>query len=72
MPLGPREVRTTSATASQKEARLVRHMLIGKDESLVGVLGNLLLTFGGDDVGLADVLSLLRFKGGVLVVHLHF
>ena len=54
MPLGPREVRTTSATAIERRD--------GSEGWLGDVLGD--LTFGGDDVGLTDVLGLFRLDLG--------
>jgi hypothetical protein len=59
IPLGPREVRTTSATAIKRLVRL----------RIQGLMG---LTLGGDDVGGSDVLGLLRleFTGGLTCAHI--
>jgi hypothetical protein len=59
IPLGPREVRTTSATAIKIKVRLWGG----------GVKG---LTFGGNDVGGSDVLRLLGVEssGGLTCAHI--
>jgi len=58
IPLGPRDVLTTSATAASKHKVKIWSRLTDKR----------LVTFGSDDVGKTDVFGLFRAESGSLVV----
>ena len=57
IPLGPRDVLTTSATAIDRAE--ISWKLMGKEREQ--------LTFGSDNVGLTDIFGLFRAKGGSLI-----